>query len=51
MTIKTGQLRDDPWFVGKSLDYIQYKSQVFLLILDPSGEIRYANTYAKTLLN
>jgi len=40
----------DPWFVEKTLDYILHKSQVFLLILSPSGEIRYANTYARTLL-
>lgn len=50
MTIKNLHLHDDPWFVEKTLDYILHKSQVFLLILSPSGEIRYANTYARTLL-
>lgn len=51
MTIKTRHLKDEPWFIEKTLDYILHTSQVFLLILDPSGEIRYANTYARTLLN
>jgi len=51
MTEKTGSLNEERWFAEKTLDYLLHKSQVVLLLLAPSGEIIYANTYARALLN